>query len=445
MNSPSFADFDFVEPIRLTLQNENYTTPTPIQAQAIPHLLAGRDLLGCAQTGTGKTAAFALPILNRLAQSRRAPVPRKPRVLILAPTRELAQQIDESFTTYGRGLKFRQVVVVGGVSQQPQTRVLNRGVDILVATPGRLLDLMNQGAVRLDGLDTFVLDEADRMLDMGFLPSIERIIAALPAERQSLFFSATMPPALAPLVGKLLRDPIRIAVAPQATTAERIEQHVMFVAREDKKALLQDILSDSAVSRAIVFARTKHGADKLAKWLDAVGISTDSIHGDKSQAARQRALYGFRDGRTRVLVATDIAARGIDIDDISHVINFDLPVEPENYVHRIGRTARAGAEGIALTFCDADERAALRGIEKMIKQQIPVRTDHPYHLQMSSAPSGTSLPARRPARPARRPGSGPGNRPFGQGQQAGANGGRPARRPAQKAAQGRRFGGPQDR
>ena len=445
MNSPSFADFDFVEPIRLTLQNENYTTPTPIQAQAIPHLLAGRDLLGCAQTGTGKTAAFALPILNRLALSRRAPVPRKPRVLILAPTRELAQQIDESFTTYGRGLKFRQVVVVGGVSQQPQTRVLNRGIDILVATPGRLLDLMNQGAVRLDGLDTFVLDEADRMLDMGFLPSIERIIAALPAERQSLFFSATMPPALAPLVGKLLRDPIRIAVAPQATTAERIEQHVMFVAREDKKALLQDILSDSAVSRAIVFARTKHGADKLAKWLDAVGISTDSIHGDKSQAARQRALYGFRDGRTRVLVATDIAARGIDIDDISHVINFDLPVEPENYVHRIGRTARAGAEGIALTFCDADERAALRGIEKMIKQQIPVRTDHPYHLQMSSAPSGASQPARRPARPARRPGSAPGNRPFGQGQQGGANGGRPARRPAQKAAQGRRFGGPQDR
>ncbi len=445
MNSPSFADFDFVEPIRLTLQNENYTTPTPIQAQAIPHLLAGRDLLGCAQTGTGKTAAFALPILNRLALSRRAPVPRKPRVLILAPTRELAQQIDESFTTYGRGLKFRQVVIVGGVSQQPQTRVLNRGVDILVATPGRLLDLMNQGAVRLDGLDTFVLDEADRMLDMGFLPSIERIIAALPAERQSLFFSATMPPALAPLVGKLLRDPIRIAVAPQATTAERIEQHVMFVAREDKKALLQDILSDSAVSRAIVFARTKHGADKLAKWLDAVGISTDAIHGDKSQAARQRALYGFRDGRTRVLVATDIAARGIDIDDISHVINFDLPVEPENYVHRIGRTARAGAEGIALTFCDADERAALRGIEKMIKQQIPVRTDHPYHLQMSSTPSGTSQAARRPVRPARRPGSAPGNRPFGQGQQGGANGGRPARRPAPKAAQGRRFGGPQDR
>jgi ATP-dependent RNA helicase RhlE len=445
LNSTSFADFDFVEPIRLTLKNENYTTPTPIQAQAIPHLLAGRDLLGCAQTGTGKTAAFALPILNRLALSRRAPVPRKPRVLILAPTRELAQQIDESFTTYVRGLKFRQVVVVGGVSQQPQTRVLNRGVDILVATPGRLLDLMNQGAVRLDGLDTFVLDEADRMLDMGFLPSIERIIAALPAERQSLFFSATMPPALAPLVGKLLRDPIRIAVAPQSTTAERIEQHVMFVSRQDKKALLQDILSDNTVRRAIVFARTKHGADKLARWLDAAGISTDSIHGDKSQAARQRALYGFRDGRTRVLVATDIAARGIDIDDISHVINFDLPVEPENYVHRIGRTARAGAEGIALTFCDADERAALRGIEKMIKQQIPVRTDHPYHQQMSTAPSAATQPIRRPVRPARRPGGGQGNRPYGQGHQAAALGGRPTRRPSPKPTQGRRTGAPQDR
>ena len=448
MNSPSFADFDFVEPIRLTLEKENYTTPTPIQAQSIPHLLLGRDLLGCAQTGTGKTAAFALPILNRLALSRRAAVPRKPRVLILAPTRELAQQIDESFVTYGRGLKFRQAVVVGGVSQLPQTRMLNRGIDILVATPGRLLDLMGQGAIRLDGLDTFVLDEADRMLDMGFLPAIEKIVAALPTQRQSLFFSATMPPALAPLVNKLLRDPVRIAVAPQSTTAERIEQHVMFVAREDKKALLQNILSDSNVSRAIVFARTKHGADKLARWLDSTGISTDSIHGDKSQAARQRALYGFRDGRTRVLVATDIAARGIDIDDISHVINFDLPVEPENYVHRIGRTGRAGAEGIALTFCDAEERGALRGIERMIKQQIPVRTDHPYHLQMAPGSATTSAPARRPGggggRPNRRPGaSSGGGRPFGQGQQ-GAGGGRP-RRPQQKAVQGRRFGAAPDR
>lgn len=438
MNSISFADFDLVDAIQLTLKNENYTSPTPIQAQSIPHLLQGRDLLGCAQTGTGKTAAFALPILNRLAQSRRPAVARKPRVLILAPTRELAQQIDESFMTYGRGLKFRQAVVVGGVSQLPQTRMLNRGVDILVATPGRLLDLMGQGAVRLDGLDTFVLDEADRMLDMGFLPSIEKIVAALPAQRQSLFFSATMPPALAPLVTKLLRDPVRIAVAPQSTTAERIEQHVMFVAREDKKALLHDVLSDASVSRAIVFARTKHGADKLARWLDASGIATDSIHGDKSQAARQRALYGFRDGRTRVLVATDIAARGIDIDDISHVINYDLPMEPENYVHRIGRTGRAGAEGIALTFCDSEERGALRGIERMIQKQIPVRKDHSYHQEAgASAPSAGRPPRRPQGRPNRRPGGGAGQRQFAQDQQVG--GGRPARRP-QRPGQPRRSG-----
>lgn len=437
LNSTTFADFDFVEPIRLTLKNENYTTPTPIQAQSIPHLLLGRDLLGCAQTGTGKTAAFALPILNRLAQSRRPVVPRKPRVLVLAPTRELAQQIDESFMTYGRGLKFRQAVVVGGVSQMPQTRLLNRGVDILIATPGRLMDLMGQGAVRLDGLETFVLDEADRMLDMGFLPSIEKIVAALPANRQSLFFSATMPSALAPLVTRLLRDPVRISVAPQSTTAERIEQHVLFVAREDKKSLLQNVLSDTAVRRAIVFARTKHGADKLARWLDAAGISTDSIHGDKSQAARQRALYGFRDGRTRVLVATDIAARGIDIDDISHVINFDLPMEPENYVHRIGRTARAGAQGIALTFCEADDRAALRAIEKTIQKQIPVRTDHPYHVQHTGAPSSrvrTGRPAGRPGgRPAR---FGNAERPSGRDKPAT---GRPARRP-RRPARGPRVG-----
>jgi ATP-dependent RNA helicase RhlE len=444
LNPSSFADFDLIEPLQLTLRNENYQQPTPIQAQAIPHLLEGRDLLGCAQTGTGKTAAFALPILNRLAQSRRPVVARKPRVLVLAPTRELAQQIDESFATYGRGLKFRQVVVVGGVSQLPQTRILNRGVDILVATPGRLLDLMGQGAVRLDGLETFVLDEADRMLDMGFLPSIEKIVAALPQQRQSLFFSATMPPALAPLVSRLLRDPVRVEVAPQSTTAERIDQQVMFVARQDKKALLQDILSDEKVRRAIVFARTKHGADKLAKWLDAVGIATDAIHGDKTQAARQRALYGFRDGRTRVLVATDIAARGIDIDDISHVINYDLPMEPENYVHRIGRTARAGNEGIALTFCDADERAALRGIEKMIQRQIPVCTDHPYHLPMTSNSPAASSP-KRPQRPRRQgPGGrsqgGQGYRPSGPGKNAA---GRP-KRPAQHGPSRRRVAAAQE-
>ena len=442
MTSISFADFPLAESIQLTLQKENYLIPTQIQVQAIPHLLNGRDLIGCAQTGTGKTAAFALPILNRLATNRRPVVPRKPRVLILAPTRELAQQIDESFATYGRGLKLRQAVIVGGVSPMPQIRLMGRGVDILVATPGRLLDLMGQGAVRLDGLETFVLDEADRMLDMGFLPQIEKIVAALPDERQSLFFSATMPPALAPLVARLLRDPVRVDVAPQATTADRIEQRVMFVSREDKKALLHDVLKDEKVRRAIVFSRTKHGADKLARWLDSTGISADAIHGNKSQAARQRALYGFRDGRTRVLVATDIAARGIDIDDISHVINFDLPVEPENYVHRIGRTARAGAEGIALTFCDAEERGALREIERMIQQQIPVFADHPYHLQMSS---GQLPSARRSVAPSgRRPQRSSNGRPTGRDQQA-TGIGRAPRRPSQRPTEGRQLGAPAKR
>lgn len=415
--SSTFAEFPFVESIHQTLEREQYTTPTPIQAQAIPHLLQGKDLLGCAQTGTGKTAAFALPILNRLAQSRRPVQPRRPRVLVLAPTRELAQQIETSFATYGRGLKIRQAVVVGGVSILPQTRILNRGVEILVATPGRLLDLMGQGAVRLDGLETFVLDEADRMLDMGFLPSIESIVAALPAQRQSLFFSATMPPALAPLVSRLLRDPVHISVVPQSTTAERIEQQVLFVAREDKRALLLDILADPGIGRAIVFTRTKHGADKVAKWLDAAGVAADAIHGDKSQGARQRALCGFREGRLRVLVATDIAARGIDIDDISHVINYDLPVEAENYVHRIGRTARAGADGIALTFCDSEERAMLRDIERTIRRQIPVNTDHPYHQDRGSSTPRPQQPRGRSQ--ARRPGA----------QGAAASGNRPARPP----------------
>ena len=443
----TFADFDFVEPIRLALESENYTTPTPIQAQSIPHLLAGRDLLGCAQTGTGKTAAFALPILNRLALSMRPVVPKKPRVLVLAPTRELAQQIDESFMTYGHGLKLRQAVVVGGVGYTPQQRALARGVDILVATPGRLLDLMGQGDVRLDGLETFVLDEADRMLDMGFLPAIEKIIAALPKQRHSLFFSATMPPALMPLIQRLLKDPVKVEVAPQSTTAERVDHRVMFVSRENKRALLEAVLSDASVQRALVFSRTKHGADKIAKWLLQAGISSDAIHGNKSQTARQRALYGFRDGRTRVLVATDIAARGIDIDNITHVINFDLPMEPENYVHRIGRTARAGADGIALTFCDGEERSLLRGIEKIIMQNIPVVENHPYRLNMAGLPvadsraKGRSSSA-RPGRPQRESGSQ--NRPVDRGA-ASAEGGQGPRRPTRGGPPGRRFGAASNR
>ena len=447
MNTPTFADFEFVEPIRLALEAENYTIPTPIQAQSIPHLLAGRDLLGCAQTGTGKTAAFALPILNRLAQSMRPVVPKKPRVLVLAPTRELAQQIDESFATYGRGLKLRQAVVVGGVGYTPQQRALARGVDILVATPGRLLDLMGQGDVRLDGLETFVLDEADRMLDMGFLPAIEKIIAVLPKQRHSLFFSATMPPALMPLIQRLLKDPVKVEVAPQSTTAERVDHRVMFVSRDNKRALLEAVLSDSSVKRALVFSRTKHGADKIAKWLLLAGVSSDAIHGNKSQTARQRALYGFRDGRTRVLVATDIAARGIDIDNITHVINFDLPMEPENYVHRIGRTARAGAEGFALTFCDGEERGLLRGIERIINQRIPVVENHPYKLNLATLPMSdcrsTGRPAPRPGRPSRPPGSS--GRPVGRGASSSSEGGQPPRRPARGGPPGRRFGATSDR
>ncbi len=447
MNTPTFADFEFVEPIRLALEAENYTIPTPIQAQSIPHLLAGRDLLGCAQTGTGKTAAFALPILNRLAQSMRPVVPKKPRVLVLAPTRELAQQIDESFATYGRGLKLRQAVVVGGVGYTPQQRALARGVDILVATPGRLLDLMGQGDVRLDGLETFVLDEADRMLDMGFLPAIEKIIAVLPKQRHSLFFSATMPPALMPLIQRLLKDPVKVEVAPQSTTAERVDHRVMFVSRDNKRALLEAVLSDSSVKRALVFSRTKHGADKIAKWLLLAGVSSDAIHGNKSQTARQRALYGFRDGRTRVLVATDIAARGIDIDNITHVINFDLPMEPENYVHRIGRTARAGAEGFALTFCDGEERGLLRGIERIINQRIPVVENHPFKLNLATLPMSdgrsTGRPAPRPGRPNRPPGSS--GRPVGRGASSSSEGGQPPRRPARGGPPGRRFGATSDR
>ena len=446
MKTTSFEDFTFVEPIRLALQHENYTVPTPIQAQAIPHLLEGRDLLGCAQTGTGKTAAFALPILNRLALSQSSVIARKPRVLILAPTRELAQQIDESFMIYGRGLKLRQAVVVGGVGYAPQVRALARGVDILVATPGRLLDLMSQGAVRLDGLETFVLDEADRMLDMGFLPAIEKIVAVLPKKRHSIFFSATMPPVLMPLVQQLLNNPVRVEVAPQSSTAERVDHRVMFVSRDNKRALLENVLSDKSVTRALVFSRTKHGADKIAKWLSQTGISSDAIHGNKSQTARQRALYGFRDGRTRVLVATDIAARGIDIDNISHVINFDLPMEPENYVHRIGRTARAGADGIALTFCDAEERSSLRAIERVIKQQIPVVDDHPFRLNLSSLPSGEFKSPRRNASQRNHRSQQPGSK--GRSSDAASrtsNGHQPPHRPARSSSPGHKLNSPTGR
>jgi len=375
----TFTELKLSAPLLQALATEGYETPTPIQAQAIPPLLEGRDLLGIAQTGTGKTAAFALPLLQRLTSTDRRAGPRSVRALILTPTRELCVQILDSFRTYGRHLRLSRAAVYGGVSQGPQVHNLSRGLDVLVATPGRLLDLMNQGQVRFDSLEAFVLDEADRMLDMGFIVPVKRIVAKLPKERQTLLFSATMPQAVHGLVASLLKEPVRVEVTPVATTAERISQRVHFVEKANKRALLQHLLSDQAIARALVFARTKHGANKVAEQLARSGVRTDAIHGNKSQNARQKALEDFRNGKVRVLVATDIAARGIDVDGITHVINFDLPNEPESYVHRIGRTARAGAEGIAISFCDAEERAFLRDIEKTIRQEVAVDSDHPFH------------------------------------------------------------------
>jgi ATP-dependent RNA helicase RhlE len=374
----TFDNLGLVEPIRRAVAAEGYTNPTPIQAQSIPHLLTGRDLLGVAQTGTGKTAAFALPILQRLSQNRRPAQPKCPRALVLTPTRELAIQIDESFKTYGRNLGLRHAVVFGGVGQHPQALALARGLDILVATPGRLLDLMGQNLARLDKLEIFVLDEADRMLDMGFIHDVRRIIATLPAQRQTLLFSATMPTDIANLAGSILRDPARVEVTPVASTAERIDQWVLFVEKGDKRALLGEVLKDGNIKRALVFTRTKHGANRLAEQLGKMGVRADAIHGNKSQSARQRALADFTEGKLRILVATDIAARGIDIDGITHVINYELPNVAESYVHRIGRTARAGADGVALSFCDVEERAYLRDIERLIRRTVPVVPDHPF-------------------------------------------------------------------
>ena len=398
----TFSDLGLIEPLMRAIAAEGYTTPTPIQAQAIPHLLARRDLLGIAQTGTGKTAAFALPILQRLATDRRQPAPRQASVLILTPTRELAIQIDQSFATYGRHLKLHRAVVYGGVGQGPQVAALRRGADVLVATPGRLLDLMGQGHVRFDGTEVFVLDEADRMLDMGFIHDVKKIIARLPARRQTLLFSATMPAAITGLANDILRDFERVEITPAATTVERISQRVLFVAKADKRQLLSALLKDRSMKRTIVFARTKHGANKVAEHLTKAGVRSDAIHGNKSQGARQRALEDFRQGRVRALVATDIAARGLDIDDVTHVVNFDLPVEPESYVHRIGRTARAGAEGTALSFCDADEVAFLRAIEKAIRQPVPVDDAHPFHA--GSIAQQHRTPAKHAAAAQHRPG-----------------------------------------
>jgi ATP-dependent RNA helicase RhlE len=377
---------------------EGYTTPTPIQVKAIPPILAGRDLLGCAQTGTGKTAAFALPILQRLAASS-APNPAKQRpirALILSPTRELASQIAESFRAYGRHLPFTTDIIFGGVGIVPQIERLKRGADILVATPGRLLDLMGQGHVALGQIELFVLDEADRMLDMGFVHDVRRVLRVLPKRRQSLFFSATVPPDIAALASSILTDPVRVEVTPPATTAERIAQSVYFVDRSHKRALLAQLLKREPIVRALVFTRTKHGANRLTEQLATDGIRAEAIHGNKSQSARERALLNFRSGETPVLIATDIAARGIDVDGVSHVFNYELPNVPESYVHRIGRTARAGAEGIAISLCDGEERAFLRDIEKTIRLAVPVVTDHPF-AGLAAAPSAPE--ARRAGAP----------------------------------------------
>ena len=377
MNHNSFLEFGLADPIQLALSARNHATPTPIQAQAIPKLLSGRDMLGIAMTGTGKTAAFALPILHKLSRGSGNKPSRNPRALILAPTRELATQISEEFRAYGKNLHLRQTTVFGGVSQKPQVHALSCGVDILTATPGRLLDLMSQGRLRLNSVEFFVLDEADQMLNMGFIRDVRKIITALPKLRQSMLFSATMPDAVATLSGDILTNPVRIEVTPQATPIECLEQRIYHVKTSGKKALLANILKDPALSRVIVFARTKHRANRVAEQLGKGGVITETIHGNKSQNARQRALKRFRTGDVRVLVATDIAARGIDIDRVSHVINYELPNEPESYVHRIGRTARAGADGVALSFCDSTERGYLRDIERLIRRSLTVVGDTP--------------------------------------------------------------------
>ena len=406
----SFTALGVAEPILRALAAENYTHPTPIQARAIPALLAGRDLLGIAQTGTGKTAAFGLPLLQKLSIGHVPPKPRETKALILAPTRELAVQIEQSLRTYGRFLNLKRAVILGGVSQNAQVNALKHGVDILVATPGRLLDLVQQKHVRLDAVQVLIVDEADRMLDMGFIRDVRKIVAYLPRERQSMLFSATMPDDIVKLVGDMMKNPERIEVAPQGRTADRVEQFLYHVPMAQKRLLLVELLKDLALNRVIVFTRTKHGANKVAEHLSKNKIEADAIHGNKSQNARQRALEAFRSGKIRVLVATDIAARGIDIDDISHVVNFELPNEPESYVHRIGRTARAGGAGIAISFCDPSEKGYLRDIERLIRVPITVRAH-----DLPPLPEGAQQHAPQPHR------HGHGQKPF----QPKRNGSRP--------------------
>ncbi len=375
-----FESLNIIEPILKSLKEEGYTIPTPIQEQAIPIVLRGNDLIGCAQTGTGKTAAFAVPILQLLSNSRSYDRKKKIRSLIVTPTRELAIQIEESFNAYGRHTGLTCTVVFGGVNQNPQTNALRKGVDILVATPGRLLDLMNQGIISLRDVEIFVLDEADRMLDMGFIHDVRRIIAALPQKRQSLFFSATMPPEIVKLAGTIVYKPLKVEVTPSASTVDIVNQFVYFIDKGNKNAMLIELLKDKMIKTALVFTRTKFGADKVVKVLQRKNISAEAIHGNKAQNVRQRALSNFKAQTTRVLVATDIAARGIDVDDLEYVINYEIPNISETYVHRIGRTGRAGANGTAISFCDAEEKAYLWDIERLITKKIQVVDDHPFPL-----------------------------------------------------------------
>lgn len=375
-----FQSLDLIDPILKAIQEEGYTTPTPIQEQSIPIVLQGTDLLGCAQTGTGKTAAFAIPILQLLTENRANSKKRKVRSLIVTPTRELAIQIEESFKAYGRHTGLNCTVIFGGVNQNPQTRALRAGVDIVIATPGRLLDLIDQGFLSLRDVEYFVLDEADRMLDMGFVRDVKKMLTLLPKKRQSLFFSATMPPQIVKLASTILVNPERVTVTPVSSTVDLVEQFVYFVDKGNKKALLLDILKDDKIKSVLIFTRTKYGADKLARTLVRKGIKTEAIHGNKVQSARQKALKNFKAGTTRVLVATDIAARGIDVDELQYVVNYEMSNIAETYVHRIGRTGRAGSEGTAISFCDAEEKAYLRDVEKLIDKKLKVVDDHAYPL-----------------------------------------------------------------
>jgi ATP-dependent RNA helicase RhlE len=416
----TFKDLGIAQPLLKALEAEGYETPTPIQAQSIPHLLGGRDLMGIAQTGTGKTAAFALPILQKLAASKQPRKRHTCRALILSPTRELASQIADSFRTYGRHLGLSIAVVFGGVGGRPQAVQLAQGVDILVATPGRLIDHLDNRAVNLASVEVFVLDEADQMLDMGFIHAIRRILPGLPKVRQNLFFSATMPKEIGSLAAEFLRDPVQVSVTPVATTAERVDQRVMFVETARKRTLLAEILRGEATGRTLVFTRTKHGADRVVRQLELDGIGAAAIHGNKSQGQRERALAEFRSGKTPVLIATDIAARGIDVDAVTHVINFDLPNVPESYVHRIGRTARAGAEGIAISFCDGEERAFLRDIERLTRQKIPAidrRLDTSAPIE--AMPASSKAPARAQHHRGQGHHAGAAHRGQGQGERSG--------------------------